>query len=225
MFVITADCPNFSLQKFPFDTLKCSIILNPFENVDHLEYSVSRFEIDTSAIESFIGETEIWSLVPGSIQSSVTNATQFTYWEVNKIELSIQLQRKYQYYIAHIFLPQTGLFILQFSCLLLPPDTVERPAFSMTVVLAYFFILDMIFKEIPKTTMTVYVVVMTVVKLYTSIFLTIYMLLTCKVANVFDIFISFGLETKMRKIDKLTCAITIVISLSIDFVLFNLMLF
>ena len=225
MFVITTNCPNFSFKKFPFDTLKCSIILNPFENVDRLEYSISRFEIDTSAIESFIGETEIWSLVPGSVQSSVTNVTQFTYWEVNKIEFSIQLQRKYQYYIAHIFVPQAGLFILQFACLLLPPDTVERPTFSMTVVLAYFFILEMIFEQIPKTTMTVYVVNMTVVKLFTSIFLTIYMLLTCNIANVFDICLSFGSETKMRKIDKITCTITFVISISIDFILFNLMLF
>ena len=149
---------------------------------------------------------------------SEKNVSQFADWPVYHIELSFRLQRRYQYYIAQIFAPQAGLSVLQFSALILPPDKVERPAFSMTVVLAYFFILDMIFEQIPKTTLTVYVVIMTVVKLYTSIFLTIYMLITNANAT------NHRLEMKMRKIDKITSAIAIVVSLAIDFVLFTLML-
>ena len=218
MFVITTSCPNFSFQKFPFDTMECSIVMNPYESVNEMTYAVSRFVIDSSAIESFVGKTEIWNLIPGSLTISQSNVSQFEGWEVFNFELSIRFQRRHQYYIAHIFVPQAGLFVLQFCGLILPPDKVERPAFSMTVVLAYFFILDMIFSQIPKTTETVYVVVMTVVKLYTGIFLTIYMLVTNAYAT------NDRLGRRMRRIDKITCSITILVSLTVDFVLFYLML-
>ena len=219
MLVITTSCPNFSFQKFPFDILECSIVMNPFENVNQLEYSVSRFQLDTSVAHTFIGQTEIWSLIPDSLTFSVTNITQFGDWEVNNIEFKIRLQRKYHYYIAQIFVPQAGLFALQFSTLILPPEKAERPAFSMTVVLAYFFILDMIFSQIPKTTETVYVVIMTVVKLLTSILLTIYMLVTCTIVSSKKL----KFVISIRKLDKITAIVSIIITLSVDIVLFYIM--
>ena len=220
MFVITTSCPNFSFKKFPFDTLQCSIVIKSFENIDKLEYFVDNFIVDNSIFQNS-GNTDIWTLVPGSVQSSITNVTHFNYGKVTNIELEIQFQRKYQYYISEIFVPQNALFLLQLSALILPSKMVERPVFSMTVLLAYFFILDTIFNHIPDTTETVYAAIMTVVKLFMSILLTIYMLITCNIANTKH---TSKLEKKLRKIDIITIVLMVILAISTDSILFNRMI-
>ena len=218
MFVITTNCPNFSFQKFPFDILDCSIILSASEAVSEMEYYIKYFRIGHAALSSFIGPTEIWSLIPDSLTHSVTNLSEFENWQVSNIELSIKFQRRYQFYIAQIFFPQVGLFALQLCTLILPAEMAERPGFSMTVVLAFSLLLDMIFKQIPRTTETVYVVVMTVIKLVFSILLTIYMLTTCTVTNVRK-----EMSNRIRQIDKITAVSLLVLSISIDMTLLYLM--
>ena len=195
-------CPEFSFTKFPFDSLHCSIVFDAVESIHSAMYRVEKYRIDTSAVDTFISQTEIWSLIQDSLTYSSENVTQFETWTISRVVISIGLQRRYQFYIAQLFVPQIGLSILQLCALILPPEIGERPVFSITVVMAFSISLNLIFSQIPRTTEIVYVVVMTIVKLITSICLSIYMLVTCEWANR-SVGEKQSIVNRIRTIDKM----------------------
>ena len=170
-------CPQFSFTHFPFDYQSCAIVFYTDEPLSYFYFSSAETNLDLSA---FIGESEIWEYKNSSISIIEYGDPFFQVWEVS---VNISFRRKYQYYIGNILLPAFGLYFLQLAALLLPPETPDRPMFSITVVLAYTFVLTSVFSLIPRTTETVYLVVLLEIKLFLSIFITCYMLLLCFIIN------------------------------------------
>ena len=166
-------CSQFSFVKFPFDKQTCEITFYSDEPTYHFNINETNIFIDPS---SFTTETTIWTLEGTNIWTGFYDDKYFSVWIIT---VEMTFQRKYQYYIGNIFLPFFGLYFIQLFALLLPPDLTERPAISVTVNLAYVFILTSVFDLIPRTTEVVYLVVLLEIQLFISIFLTCYMLFSC----------------------------------------------
>lgn len=168
-------CDSFSFKTFPFDTLKCDVIFESEDPTYEVQYSILNFEIDTSAKDSFIGDTDIWSFVGMNATREPWNqyADGVYFW---RMKFTVCFRRKYNYYVGNIFIPTNALFILQISALIMPPETPDRPALSTSIVVAFALILSMVFESIPRTSEMVYLVVMVETKMVCSIATTIYML-------------------------------------------------
>ena len=209
-------CPQFSFTRFPFDYQTCAIILYTDEPLSYFYFSNLETYIDPL---TFIGESEIWEYKNVSISVREYGDSPLVFLEVT---INLSFQRKYQYYIGNILLPSFGLCLLQLAGMLLPPDTSDRPMFSITVVLAYTFVLTSVFSLIPRTTETVYLVVLLEIKLFLSIFITCYMLVLCFVINRFGKVIDH-VENLIRKLDAFVAIFSLLTIVVSDVVLMLMM--
>ena len=210
-------CPQFSFTRFPFDYQTCAIILYTDEPISFFYFSSAEIKVDPS---TFIGESEIWEYKNTSIFIQAYDDAFFQVWEIT---INMSFRRKYQYYIGNILLPAIGLCFLQLAGLLLPPETPDRPMFSITVVLAYTFVLTSVFSLIPRTTETVYLVVLLEIKLFLSIFITCYMLFTCFIISRNDKRINQA-KILARRLDILVAILAFVIVLVADMTLMTIMM-
>ena len=173
-------CEHFTFQKFPFDTLICSMVIESEDIVDFADYFINGFVIDN--MDTFIGDTEIWKLIDMNHSTGTKQQETESKLDFRRLTFTLTFERKYEYYIGLIFLPTTLLHILQLAALIMPPEQPDRPAFSMSVVLTIFVVLSMIYEKIPETSENIYLVYFIEVKLLMSVVLTIYMLVICKLA-------------------------------------------
>ena len=209
-------CPQFSFTQFPFDSQNCALIL--YTNDPNYYFYFSSVEARTDPTK-FIGESEIWEYKNTSISIQDYGDATLGFREIT---VNLSFQRKYHYYIGNILLPSFGLCLLQLAAMLLPPDTSDRPMFSITVVLAYTFVLTSVFSLIPRTTGTVYLVVLLEIKLFLSIFITCYMLVLCFVINRFGKVIDH-VEILTRKLDAFVAIFSLVTIVVSDIILMLMM--
>ena len=205
-------CSTFSFVKFPFDTQTCDLLFYSEDPVTNYNLTTAEVFVDPT---EFIPASEIWQFVSASQSVEEFPDVYFKIW---RITVKISLQRKYQYYIGNVFLPTFALYLIQLAAFLLPPETSDRPTFSVTVVLAFTFVLTSVFSLIPRTTETVYLVILLEIKLFLSVFLTCYMLFSCSIANKSNWSHSF-----IRKLDWLIGISSFVIVTCSDITLISLM--
>ena len=170
-------CSGFTFTNFPFDKQICEMYFYSADSIENFKFSNWTIYFNST---DFISSSDIWNLEGASLAISESLDLVYKVWE---IKIKITFQRKYQYYIGNVLLPSFSLYLIQLAALLLPPETADRPMFSITVVLAYTFVLTSVFALIPRTNETVYLVVLLEIKLFLSVFTTCYMLFTCFVTN------------------------------------------
>ena len=177
-------CDEFAFAKFPFDSLNCTITFDTVEHSEDVDYYIKSFAIDPSTIDDFISDKDVWNLdMENPLTNWVEKVRQNDGHEYFRLHFSLLFHRKYQYFMWSILIPTYCLFVLEMSTLILPPHVPDRPAFSMTVVLAFVVVLSLVFTGIPKTSETVSLVVMIAVKLVTAMVITIYALCTVDVSE------------------------------------------
>ena len=204
-------CDHFSFAKFPFDVQTCVLIFYTDDPVTRLNFSSIETLVDDTTL---ISEIDIWKVEGSGIEVVPTDYTLYQLWQ---IRVSLTLGRKYQYYVGNVFAPSVGLYIIQLVALVLPPDMPDRPTFSITVVLAYTFVLTSVFSIIPRTTETVYLVILLEFKLFLSIFITCYMLIVCA-------YVAKKKNCKVRCIDCIVAVSTFLFVVVADTTLIMLMI-
>ena len=169
-------CSGFTFTKFPFDKQMCDMYFYSADTLNNFNISTHRIRF----VKHFASESDIWQFEEFSLETGQSLDLVYKVWE---IKIIVTFYRKYQYYIGNVLLPSFSLYLIQLAALLLPPETADRPMFSITVVLAYTFVLTSVFALIPRTNETVYLVVLLEIKLFLSVFTTCYMLFTCFFIN------------------------------------------
>ena len=151
---------EFRYEKFPFDTQHCRMKLMNFLSASYYETIKWTFSIPKP--EDLIAPTMLWEYA-GSNYSN-TNWT----WDNNGVvdysslvRFDIWFKRKwFPHYFYAMFTPLICLTLLQLSTFALPSGSVDRPIYSITVLLAFAIMRAEIHQLIPKTVENILIIIL-----------------------------------------------------------------
>ena len=213
----STSCSSFSFKNFPFDQLTCDIIIDVDMTNDVLQVVEAMMDIDKSQA-GIIDPADVWEFI--AINTTVVEVPYIDGLSQGKdrIFFTMTLKRKYQYYIINILLPIWLLFVLQISILILPPDCMDRPSYSVTVVLAYAVSLTYVLGQIPQTTETVYLIVLIDLHIVVSVVMTIYLFIISNLEESGD-------AKRLRNFDRIFGISTFLLVLFKDVLLILFMIY
>ena len=170
------------LTQFPNDIQHCQLIFelaqgNQFMSIVGTPKILSRDETD-----GFISDSSIWTL--DSVETQVINKTYSDLpFPFSRFVVNIRLARQCLYYIYSITIPNTVLTILQLLFIALPPLGGDRVSYCTAIVMAFAIQQSTVQSQLPKTSETVYMVLMLTAQMVASMFCTMYALLTMMMAK------------------------------------------
>ncbi|XP_042340146.1 5-hydroxytryptamine receptor 3A-like [Plectropomus leopardus] len=132
---VTSSC-KLVIYTFPFDVQNCSLT---FVSYLHLAGDIRMIQSTTAAkileysrqVMQVQGE---WSLV--DIQEAPTTL-EITEGSYSMIKFYIILKRRPLLYVVNLLIPSCFLIIVDLFSFLLPPESVDRSSFKMTLILGY----------------------------------------------------------------------------------------
>lgn len=120
-----SSCGSLSFKKFPFDTATCHIVLDAINPITYNDFTFE-CRISSPVNEQFVSSSDIWLFVSLNCSRTTLDPYGVGKKKYRRLVLSVTLQRKHNYYIANIFMPTIGLFVLQLAILILDPRMPER---------------------------------------------------------------------------------------------------
>ncbi|KAE8294078.1 5-hydroxytryptamine receptor 3A [Larimichthys crocea] len=141
---------RFNIYTFPFDVQNCTLTFGPYL---HYAQDVRLVQINTAAevledSRNVIYTRGEWELV--DIQA-VTNILELSEKNYSELRYYLILSRRPRLYIVNLIIPSVFLSILDLFSFLLPPQSVDRSAFKMTLILGYTVFLNMMSDLLPVT--------------------------------------------------------------------------
>ena len=144
MTVFKSRCQLF-ISTFPFDSQKCDLT---FENVNGAEFDVqSGVEIPIEYDETVHDNAAIFNLKKYSWEISASRT---------RMNITLQLQRRYTYYLWNMLLPIALAASLQLSSYALPAQGTTRIVHAINCLLVFCFYLVSANAELPQTSQMVY---------------------------------------------------------------------
>ncbi|XP_076838695.1 5-hydroxytryptamine receptor 3C-like [Brachyhypopomus gauderio] len=145
---VVSSC-NLNIYRFPFDVQNCSLT---FASYLHEENEINL----TSKLESYIMKTSTtyeytdgeWKLMDIKANISAFNVSLRRY---SAVIYYIIVKRVATLYVVNLLIPSGFLITLDLFSFLLPPQTVDRSAFKMTLILGYTVFLLIINDLLPHT--------------------------------------------------------------------------
>ncbi|KAE8294082.1 5-hydroxytryptamine receptor 3A [Larimichthys crocea] len=138
------------IYTFPFDVQNCSLTFGPFL---HLASDIRMFPRTTAA--EILKESQKvmytrgeWELVDINIAQNTLEVFEESFSE---LKYYIILRRRPILYVVNLIIPSTFLSTLDLFSFLLPPQSVDRSAFKMTLILGYTVFLNMMSDLLPAT--------------------------------------------------------------------------
>ncbi|XP_069476346.1 5-hydroxytryptamine receptor 3A-like [Ambystoma mexicanum] len=141
---VVSSC-NLSIFRFPFDIQNCSLTFGSFlDSVQHIKLGLlmSIDRIETFSREALTSQGE-WELV--KIESWFSDDTP------EKITFNIVLKRRPSLYVVNLLIPSAFLMLIDVLSFNLPPHTVDRASFKMTLLLGYTVFLLILNDLLPAT--------------------------------------------------------------------------
>lgn len=126
----------------------------------------------------FMEEFDTWELLNFTSLSGLNAANYAT------VSYKYTFQRKASYYIFVIVLPCTALMALQFGAFALPPANVDRSAFSMTVVLAFYIVQTIVDGMVPNMSRPLLIEIFIICQMVIGVVITIYFCVSCHFASL-----------------------------------------
>lgn len=203
------------LYKFPFDTQTCFVVLTNWDQNHMVRINIGPVLL----YRQFIQEADVWQLVSENTSSKIMEDGY------DGIEFTFVMSRKPVSYVISIVVPTAALVGLQITAFAMPPYQPDRPAFSMTLLLAFFFLSNAISSLIPQTSIVILIVIYTTSQMLMSAFLTGYFLIINRFAECKTI-LTIG-RRSIRLVSLVDVAIlvsTIVFVVVSHLVIFHLML-
>ena len=153
---------ELTLLKFPFDTQTCYFAFELWDTEAFTNLTSSFAMTDIQHPDKVTSDMLIWQIE--SVNSRLEPvcfpmSTPPKIFCASQVIFSITVKRKAEPYIFSIFLPTIALSILQLSPLAIPPQFPERATYSVTVLLAFAVINQLIQSAIPQTAEIVYLVI------------------------------------------------------------------
>ena len=229
----TTSC-EFSLQKFPFDVQTCVFAFELWDIETVTNFSSADAVTDEVNNEMVTSEVLIWRMK--SVQSKTSRvcfpmSTPPKIFCSSTVRFSVTIERKSAPYIFSIFLPTICLTVLQLSPLAMPPQSPQRPCYSVTVLLAFAVINQLVQKEIPQTAEIINLVVFISFNIMIGTFCTVYSAVTVSLAQYLSDNKGNYLETrifcnlkisKIRFVDLIVFIVLIILLLIANIVFFKL---
>ena len=212
-------------KKFPFDRQTCSIDFEMATVWDALlvEFDKSDYSAETRAnVHSIFTATDVWELI------SLRNET---YNSHKGIRLVIEVQRKSDAYYGTIFLPMAQLNILQVSVFFMPPDTSDRPGFSVTIFLSSSVLLGLLATNLPPTAEVLYLQINFGIQISIGVIITIWILISNRLATTSAFFTARAsnkwiILNRLRRVDLVDAIfffISVIAYILVNAVIFSLM--
>lgn len=139
---------SFDVTHFPFDRQNCEILFIPwvyFNDSVGLKQKISDVDMSlysANGMWEILGtQAAVQYVLPGVSRGEVYAELRYT----------IEMERRYSYFILTIFMPVIMLLLLNSAVFILPADSGERVGYSITCLLALAVFLTLTADVLPKT--------------------------------------------------------------------------
>ncbi|XP_077391126.1 uncharacterized protein LOC144027457 isoform X2 [Festucalex cinctus] len=134
---VVSSC-NLDIYTFPFDEQDCTLTFGSFVNLaSDMKVSLSMSDelitAKSKKLMTTLGEWELLSIT--AIKQNHQHESEHTY--VDELQFHIRLRRRSTLYVVNLLLPSSFLITVDLFSFLLPPQSVDRSAFKMTLILGY----------------------------------------------------------------------------------------
>uniref|UniRef100_A0A3Q3WAX6 Uncharacterized protein n=1 Tax=Mola mola TaxID=94237 RepID=A0A3Q3WAX6_MOLML len=144
---VVSSC-KLGIYSFPFDIQNCSLTFGSYIHFDIVMFQASKTaDILEESIQVAQTKGE-WELI--NIQSA-PYTLELTDGNYSEIKYHIILRRRPILYVVNLIVPSIFLMTLDIFSFLLPPQTVDRSAFKMTLILGYTVFLLLMNDLLPVT--------------------------------------------------------------------------
>ncbi|XP_058494167.1 5-hydroxytryptamine receptor 3C-like isoform X1 [Solea solea] len=142
---VVSSC-NLDIYTFPFDIQNCTLTFNSYlhekEDLDvSLETSVEHIMERSRHFMTTVGE---WELLDIDAYKQRDN-------DYNEVRCHIRLRRRATLYVVNLLIPSIFLITIDLFSFLLPPQSVDRSSFKMTLILGYTVFLLIMNDLLPTT--------------------------------------------------------------------------
>uniref|UniRef100_A0A8C5CU57 Uncharacterized protein n=1 Tax=Gadus morhua TaxID=8049 RepID=A0A8C5CU57_GADMO len=140
---------RLNIYTFPFDVQNCTFTFVSYTNDIMVELNRPIEEIikKTLAVMTTVGE---WKLMDITAHKETRPGLQF-----DRLIFHIGLRRKSTLYVVNLLIPSCSLITVDLFSFLLPPQSVDRSAFKMTLILGYTVFLLLMNDLLPVTGNTI----------------------------------------------------------------------
>nr|XP_061791005.1 5-hydroxytryptamine receptor 3A-like [Nerophis lumbriciformis] len=149
---VVSSCP-LVIYAFPFDVQNCSLTFKSYlhQDSDIRMIQGATTEETLQASKKLITSNGEWELVDIKIAPSVLTLSKGNYSEM---KYHIVLKRQPMLYVVNLLLPRCFLITVDLFSFLLPPQSVDRSSFKMTLILGYTVFLLIMNDLLPVTGQT-----------------------------------------------------------------------
>ena len=160
---------SLTFKTFPFDRQRCSITLGQYNYHDFIFADELIDEDSSEDMFDTLLHNSIWQLE--ELSTSIYPHNFSITFDVTRISES---------YAGTIFIPTSLLSVLQMSTVLMPPETTDRSAFSITGFVALAVFQSLFTSSIPRTSEILFITIYYEVQMAIGVMITIYSLLICR---------------------------------------------
>ncbi|XP_008289934.1 5-hydroxytryptamine receptor 3A-like [Stegastes partitus] len=134
---IVSSC-NLDIYTFPFDIQNCTLTFNSYI---HYAFDIKIFlgraadEITkrSKRVMTTMGEWELMEITANKVVSEEIDNGIYT----DKLQFHIRVRRRATLYVVNLLIPSCFLITVDLFSFLLPPQSVDRSSFKMTLILGY----------------------------------------------------------------------------------------
>ncbi|XP_040896407.1 5-hydroxytryptamine receptor 3A-like [Toxotes jaculatrix] len=150
---VVSSC-QLEIYTFPFDIQNCTLTFGP-----HLHVAEDIRMIQGTTAELILAESREVVKTKGEWEladiKSAQNSLEITEGSYSEIKFFIILRRRPVLYVVNLLIPSCFLITLDLFSFLLPPQSVDRSAFKMTLILGYTVFLLLMNELLPVTGNTI----------------------------------------------------------------------
>ncbi|XP_019731022.1 5-hydroxytryptamine receptor 3C-like [Hippocampus comes] len=133
---VVSSC-NLDIYTFPFDRQDCTLTFGSFINLARdlkvsLSMSDNLITAKSKRVMTTLGEWELLNITAVKLNH---HDSEDNY--VDELQFHIRLRRRSTLYVVNLLLPSIFLITVDLFSFLLPPQSVDRSSFKMTLILGY----------------------------------------------------------------------------------------
>ncbi|CAL8253077.1 unnamed protein product [Merluccius merluccius] len=144
---VVSSC-NLNIYTFPFDVQNCTFTFNSYTHSTkhiriNLKIPAEKILKTSREVMSTVGE---WQLMNITTHKHILHGP-----EIDELKFHIQLRRSSTLYVVNLLIPSGFLITVDLFSFMLPPQSVDRSAFKMTLILGYTVFLLLMNDLLPVT--------------------------------------------------------------------------
>ncbi|XP_055077342.1 5-hydroxytryptamine receptor 3A-like [Periophthalmus magnuspinnatus] len=132
---VVSSC-NLDIYTFPFDIQNCTLTFNSYlHRIKDIRMVLGRpVEKITSLSKSVMTTMGEWELIDITHH---TGSTSYDEESIDELAFHIRVRRRATLYVVNLIIPSCFLITVDLFSFLLPPQSVDRSSFKMTLILGY----------------------------------------------------------------------------------------